>query len=399
MEAFGGNPGQKRVNLPSPADAEVVELTVKLLAARCGAAFGRGFRLKAIGQRLYVQVSGRKIPLHLHFEADPITVQMRATQLRDFLRERKDAFDSEAWRDACAVERVRRGKDGPARPARLSLDEVVERWRRLKAAEGISEDSFERHYLVHLRRLNPRRPLSEESLLSAIEQTAPRSPTRRRLVPFLRRLCSLCGAEWNAALLDPLQGSGRPVEHRQQAFFDDEEIEAMLRPGAPLSAAWRRVVTLLAVYGLRPWEAWVAEPCRERPYCVWVPTGKTNRHGTTRPRQVPPFHPEWAERFGVETLWDVPLPPLASPSRAGARVNQYLRRLGVIGGEGQTSYGFRHAYARRLHSPRHRVTDAHASLFMGHTVAAHHKAYRSWLGGEDPIAIYFNSPDSVAEPA
>jgi hypothetical protein len=36
------------------------------------------------------------------------------------------------------------------------------------------------------------------------------------------------------------------------------------------------------------------------------------------------------------------------------------------------------------------VTDAHAALFMGHTVAAHHKAYRSWLGGEDPIGIYMN---------
>lgn len=223
-----------------------------------------------------------------------------------------------------------------------------------------------------------------------IEQTDPRSPTRRRVVAFLRRLCGLCGVEWNSALLDPLQNSGRSVEHRPQAFFSDAEIEAILAPGTPLSPSWRRVVTLLAVYGLRPWEAWIAEPCKVRSGCAWVPAGKTNRHGTTPPRQVPPFHPEWVERFALVELWNRPLPALNDPSRAGSRVNQQLRRSGLVTADGQTSYGFRHAYARRLHSPRYRVTDAHGSLFMGHTVAAHHKAYRNWLGGEDPIGIYLD---------
>jgi integrase len=388
MEAIRSNRGQKRVNVPSDPGQKVIDLTIELLVARSGAVFGRGFRLRPVGKRLYVQLTGRRVPLYLDFDADPTAVHERALALKRFRQEHGDDFSADGWRDACAVERVRKGKDRPNRKPALSLDEVSEKWTRLKRAEGVSEDTIERHYLTHLRRLDPRRPLSEESLLAAIEQTDPRSPTRKRVVAFLRRLCGLCGAEWNSALLDPLQNAGRSVEHRAQAFFSDEEITAMLKPGTPLSPSWRRVVALLAVYGLRPWEAWIAEPCHVRQGCAWVPAGKTNRHGTTPPRQVPPFHPEWVEQFALASLWQRPLPALNDNSRAGSRVNQQLRRCGLAVAEGQTSYGFRHAYARRLHSPRYRVTDAHASLFMGHTVAAHHKAYRSWLGGEDPIEIY-----------
>jgi integrase len=373
--------------LPS-ADRDVADLTVRLLVARSGTTFGRGFRLKVIGRRLYVQMAGRKVPLHLELEAEPAAVQERALQLRRFCRDRPSGFCSEAWRDACAVERVRTGKPLGGRKGRPRLDEVMTQWQRLKAAEGVSASTIERHYLGHLRRLDERDPLGEDSLLRAIEATDPQSPTRRRVVAFLRRLCALHGIGWNGALLDPLQQSGRGLRHRPQAFFSDGQIEAMLVPAVKLSGSWRRVVALLAIYGLRPWEAWTATPSTDRPGCAWVPQGKTNRHGTTPPRLVPPFHPEWLESFGMQGLWDRPLPALSDLGRAGARVNQQLRRAGLASAKGATSYGFRHAYARRLHSPRYRVTDTHASLFMGHTVAAHHGAYRSWMGGEDPVEMY-----------
>lgn len=41
-----------------------------------------------------------------------------------------------------------------------------------------------------------------------IETTDPHSPTRKRLVNFLRELTELSGAQWNAPLLDPLQMRG-----------------------------------------------------------------------------------------------------------------------------------------------------------------------------------------------
>jgi len=385
---------QKRVNLPVQPGSQVVALTVELLAARCAGTFGKGFLLRAVGRRLYVQMAERRVPLYLDYDADPVDVQERALALLRFRHGRSGGFESEAWRDLIGHRRVRTGKPGRSAKggskARPDLDEVVALWQRFKRAQGVSDATIERHYLSHLRRLDPDDPLGDESLLGAIERTDPRSPGRRRVVAFLRRLCGLCGQPWNGELLDPLQNAGMAAQHRPQAFFSDEQIEAIVQGG--LSASWRRVVVLLAVYGLRPWEAWVAEPCRRREDCVWVSAGKTNRHGTTPPRQVPPFHPSWFSEFRVVQLWKAPLPTLGTLSQAGARVNQQLRRKGLIERQGGTSYGFRHAYARRLHSPLYRVTDAHAALFMGHTVAAHHKAYRSWLGDEDPVGVYLDRP-------
>ena len=385
MEATGGKRGQKRVNLPSTPRQKVVDLTVALLSEKCGGTFGRGFRLRAIGQRLYVQVSGRKIPLHLDFEAGPEAVQKRAWDLKGYLSTQVDGFDSDAWRGACAVERVKKGKTSQSR---LDLDDVVARWKRLKLAEGIAESTFQRNHLPILQRLNSRRPLSEESLLSAIEGAKVGTLHRRRLIPFLRKVVKVCGGTWNADLLDPLQSAVREPQRGQPFFPDEEVIRIVMHPS--LTMPWRRVVAVMAVYGLRPWEAWIAEPCNKRPGCAWIKEGKTNNRGTTKPRQVPPFHPEWVEDFGLEQLWTQPLPSRAGKARSGWSVNQRLRQTGILQRGSSTAYGFRHAYARRLHSPKYRVTDTHAALFMGHTVAVHNQVYREWLGGEDPIGVYFD---------
>lgn len=385
MRSSAAKSGQKRVNVPSPAALDVVDLTVQLLTAKCGAAFGKGFRLRAVGKRLYVQISGLRIPLHLGYEAEPIAVQARAMELRDFLEKRGGQFDSEEWRAACSVTRVRGGK--PKEP-RLDLEAVSTKWRRLKLAEGISEVTMRNHYETYLRRLDPRHPLSEESMLRVIEGIDPRSPSRRRAMAFLRRLCALCGVEWNSVLFEPLRGAASKIQHRPQAYFSDQDIEAMLGPSGPFPSRWRRMFALMAIYGLRPWEAWIAEPCKVRPGCVWIGIGKTNSKGTTKPRQVPPFHVEWLEAFDMERLWGTPPPRLRSLSKAGSIATQTLRRAASAGFTMSTSYGFRHAYARRLHSPRYRVTDTHAALFMGHTVVVHNQIYRAWLGGEDPIDLY-----------
>jgi integrase len=390
MAASGGKRGQKRASLPLPEGQQIIDLSVELLAARCAGSFGKGFRLKAIGRRLYVQLAGRKVPLYLDFDADPADVQERALTLLRFRHARGSGFDADDWRDEVGVKRARTGKAPGSIKKPLTLEEVIATWQRFKTAQGVGSSSFNRHYLIYMKKLDPVHPLGDDSLLGVIECTDPRRYVRRRVVIFLRQLCQLCGYPWNSTLLDPLQNAGAAVLHRPQPFFSDGEIVRLLdmelRPG------WRRVVTLLAVYGLRPWEAWVAEPSMARADCVWIPSGKTNRYGTTPPRQVPPFHPEWVERFQMPLLWRHPLPALKNQSKAGVNLNVYLRRKGWMPAEGQTSYGFRHAYARRLHSPRYRVTDAHAAFFMGHTVAVHSRVYSDWLGDSDPIGIYLDRP-------
>jgi hypothetical protein len=380
----------KRVSLPSPETDEVINLSVELLAARCSGVFGRGFRLRAIGRRLYVQITGRKVPLYLDFDADPVEVQERALALLRFRHEHGKEFDADGWRDAVGEKRAKTGKaqGGPKRD--MTREEVIETWTRFKLAQGVTQSTIDRCYAYHLRRLDPTRPLSDASLLGVIEQIGARSLTRKRVVRLTKQLCDVCGYPWNARLLEPLRNPGSTARKKPQAFFSDAEIIELLQ--LDISDSWRRVITLLAVYGLRPWEAFVAERSKTREECVWIPKGKTNSRGTTPPRHVPPFHPGWFDSLEVTRLWACPLPEISSLSKAGVRLNQYLGRRGVLHEEGKSSYGFRHAYARRLHSPEYRVTDAHASLFMGHTVAVHHRVYQDWLGESDPIGIYLDCP-------
>lgn len=381
------NRGQKRVNLPLAEGADVVDLTVQLISARSGTTFGPGFRLRAIGRKLYVQMSGRKVPLYLAFDSEPAVVQARALELGAFVQEHGSAFPSEAWREACSATRARKGKP---QKARLRLETVIDSLKRMKLAQGASERTFELHYLPKLRQLDPKDPLGAESLLRVIEATKPFTQVRRRTIAMLRQACLLSGVAWNDLALDSLGQNGKAGRRSSQPFFTDEQIELLLLR-TPLSPPWRRMLALMAIYGLRPWEAWVAEPCPHRSDCVWIPIGKKATGGTTRPRQVPPFHPEWVHRFGVAELQAVDPPPIPSLSDAARVTNRQIRSRLAMGRGSPSAYGFRHAYARRLHSARYRVTDTHAALFMGHSVKTHYDVYRDWIGGDDPIALYLGS--------
>ena len=173
-------------------------------------------------------------------------------------------------------------------------------------------------------------------------------------------------------------------------LFSDEEIEELVLASLDRGDDYGRVLALLATYGLRPWEGWLAEPSQRHGDCVWIPIGKKSTKGTNPPREVPPFHPRWYELFDIETLWSKPLPVLARREWSAGRVTRYLkRRFKIEYGTGRSAYGFRNAYARRIHSPEYRVTDGDGALFMGHTVMVHNQVYRRWVAGsDDPIARY-----------
>lgn len=182
---------------------------------------------------------------------------------------------------------------------------------------------------------------------------------------------------------------GKQVRHREQPFFTDAEIETIV--GNTTNPSWRRVFALMAVYGLRPWQAWIAEPSGQYAKCARIPIGKKNSKGQNPPRDVPPFHPHWCEQFRIERLWSTPLPALNELSQAGHRSTKQLQRYGFCQEQSQAStrkaaYGFRHAYARRIHTEAYRVTDTHGALFMGYTTDNHNKQYRRWIDGQvDPF--------------
>jgi integrase len=364
------------------------QLALAYLRGQCGALFRRGFQLVAHRQLLYVRTAGTKVPLRLDLTASWQQVQERCAALQEVLG--NGEYDPEVWADRLGSStRRRRSTD---------LEALVELWRRRKLAEGCSEGTFSNDYERYLRRLNPRRPLTESSILAAIESVPAASSRRRRVVKMYREVAAATGTSWNGALLDPLQAAGRSLGKRALPFLTDSEIEQVI---AHLKTrrryGWWRAMGLMAVYGLRPWEAWVAVPS-SRPGCIEIPVGKKSMKGTSPPRTVPPFHARWIETFELEEAAKVPLPARNNSHSPGSMTSSVLQQVqqqipGLCPGERRCSgYAFRHAYARRIHGPEYRVTDAHGALFMGHTVAVHNLSYRSWIeGSEDPLDLYLPS--------
>jgi integrase len=363
------------------------QLALEYLRSQCGSLFRRGFQLTAHRQQLYVRTTGTKVPLRLDLTASWQQVQQRCGQLQELLQQ--GGYDPCAWDGVLGQPGTRRNQG--KMPSRA---EVIETWRRRKLAEGCAERTFRYSYESILLRLDERQPLRDHSVLAVIESVPATSPRRSRVVRMLRQISLAFGVPWNGHLLDPLQGSWRVLPKRGTPFFTDAEIEQLvlaLREAGKLE--WWRLTATLAIYGLRPWEAWIARP-DARPDCLLVPRGKKNSTGTSPPRVVPPFHREWLELFDFQEALRQPLPKPHVSSSVGGMVTKYLRYNGFLLDPGpdrarHSSYGFRHAYARRMHSPRYRVTDTHGALFMGHTVSVHNTAYRRWiLGTEDALEAY-----------
>lgn len=372
---LGGKPSRKR----EPNGNRSIALTY--IQAQCGSLFRRGFSLVAHREKLYVRAAGTKIPLFLDLSASWQDVQRRAALLQEELE--KGAYDPDEWRLLAL---------GPAAGGKgVTLRELDALWRQRKEAEGIHPNTYERDHARYLRRLDPRRPLSAASLMRAIAMTKAGSPSRVRAVNVYRNAAKACGQPWNGGLLDPLVVSGYRCEKKPTPLFTDQEIEAIVlgawdRGDLP----WWRILALMAIYGLRPWEAWYAEPSTQHEHCAWIPIGKRNSKGANPPREVPPFHRHWIELFRLEEVWRAPMPPLPNTGVAGNYANLYLKRkAGVLTNTGKSSYGFRNSYARRIHSAEYRVTDGDGAAFMGHTVVIHNAVYRRWVAGfEDPIARY-----------
>lgn len=393
MASYGGNPGSKREpNGNQAGGLSGDQLALEYLRSQCGSLFRRGFHLTAHRQQLYVRTAGTKVPLRLDLTASWQQVQQRCGQLQELLQ--RGPYDPHSWDGVLGQPETRRR--GPRMPSRA---EVIETWRRRKVAEGCSAKTFRYAYETFLLRLDEQQPLRDRSVLAVIESVPADSPWRSRVVRMLRQVSLAFGVPWNGHLLDPLQGSWRVLPKRGTPFFTDPEIEQLvlaLRAAGKLE--WWRLTATLAIYGLRPWEAWIARP-DARPDCLFVPRGKKNSTGTAPPRVVPPFHREWLELFDFQAALHQPLPKIHASTSIGGMVTAYLRRRGFLQDPGpdrapHSAYGFRHAYARRLHSPRYRVTDTHGALFMGHTVSVHNTAYRRWiLGTEDALEAYgFTSP-------
>ena len=242
-------------------------------------------------------------------------------------------------------------------------------------------------YEPAMRLLDPTDPLSEASIAGAISSTAPNTQHRRMVANYFKFACELHGVEWTPRLMR-LSQKGQLISRKERPFFTDDQLEAQALTS--LTRPWQKIHRLLMLYGLRPWEAFIAEPCQKYPVNVWIGEGKKVARGETKPRSVPPFHRQWFERYDMSELLQQPNPKTGMEwahlkSTANQKINQHLRRNGLYGAE-QSAYGYRHAYARRMHI-QHNVVQAHGALFMGHSLATHIQTYQDWVeASSDPYA-------------
>lgn len=222
-----------------------------------------------------------------------------------------------------------------------------------------SETTWRHDYLKVFGELPATAPLTLETCDKLIRSKAPDTRTRKRFVDCLTRLCQFAGLEPN---FKALKGSYSPSKVVPRNLPNDLQISET-RLKIP-SEEWRRVYSLLAVYGLRPHEVFTADLVR-------FPLCEVNSDTKTGARLVYPFYPEWAEQWDL--IGPLPLCTGATNTDLGQRVTHAFSRYGLP----FPPYHLRHCWAVR--SLEFGLDVSLAAAQMGHSVKVHCEIYHAWI--------------------
>lgn len=203
--------------------------------------------------------------------------------------------------------------------------------------------------------------------------------TRRKLALAFGRLCDCAGLEHD---LRSLVGAYSPKRVEPRKIPDDTLIATIYNQ--IVNPSWRYVYALMATYGLRNHEVFLAD-LSDYPV-LFVGRGKSNIE-----RYVYPLYPEWSE-------WckDFVLPNCNGNNRTlGERVTRQFSRYKIP----FSPYNLRHAWARRSMQFGWDLTLA--AKQMGHSVKVHSDVYHAWLSQDVYEKAYqdiLNNPDRPKPP-
>lgn len=309
---------------------------------------------------------------------------------------------------------------------------VAERFRAFKIQSGaVSERTWHRNYKLPIERallvLNGRpAPISGSTLLQTLVTKYPMQPgsTARRLLvqyvsQFLRFAVDRQGIEqrWLPPA-DLLHLTG--IKQKGQvlaAFASDDQIKRLL--AGIDDQKWRTAVGLVACFGLRPVELFFCQSNGDRLHVSYRKRTARKPEGTPV-RDVVGLDPEGCEGLSGNLLailaehGQSALPKACRTERAGAALNQYLRRnatwqrlveeTAALGSTGNTGtqlvpYSLRHAYSARCH--RYGLNDRTAALMMGHSLLVHNQTYAGTAADEvdQVVARVQRHSSAVKEPA
>lgn len=223
--------------------------------------------------------------------------------------------------------------------------------------------TWDKEYRLTFARLDPEEALSGELILKVITSTKPDTRTRKRFCMALGQLAKFAGIELDVGRLSGSYSGSRTTNTRE---LPEDELIVEVRNGIT-NPAWQWVYGVLAVYGLRPHEAFNLDLKRlaAKDKVLSVLDGKTGA------RRVWPFPLSWWEEW---ELWDTKMPSVVAESNSeyGYRVQQFFKRNVPF-----HAYDLRHAWAVRTLRVGLDVTLA--SQQMGHSVAIHSDTYHRWI--------------------
>jgi integrase len=238
----------------------------------------------------------------------------------------------------------------------------VDYWNR-RDRNSQSQTTWDKDYRTTFNKLPAKEPLSPELLLSVIEQTPADSRNRRRTVQVLARLAKFAGLSIEFGGLIGSY-SARRVNPRS---LPTDELIVQVRDGLK-HEGWQWILGMIACYGLRPHEVFLAE-LAEFPVIVVPDTNKTRTE-----RFVYPLYPEWAEawKLDLKKLPNIQLEGLSNAKR-GTKISGefYDRKLPF------KPYDLRHCYARRCFE--FSLPPDLAAGLMGHSIQVHIQTYRAWI--------------------
>jgi integrase len=234
-----------------------------------------------------------------------------------------------------------------------------------------SPATYQKDYRDIYKKIPRDQPLTPELLKKVVESIPDDTRTRKRAAYALQHLATFIG--WDINLTD-LSGHYSP-SHTQTRILPSDQAIAAFYPTIQ-NDKWRWVYGAIAVYGLRPHEAF---------FLRINPDGTANvTAGKTGPRKIWPFLPEWFYEFQVSVKR---LPPVTTENRPyeliGRNTVKYLRTAAKCPFQ---IYNLRHAWAVRTMALG--LSDHLAAKQMGHSVQIHQRIYQHWIDDREHAAAF-----------
>lgn len=242
---------------------------------------------------------------------------------------------------------------------------------------------WRKRYYCYLQRLPMAEKLTTEAVITALSYYSPSSRSRQVAAAVLDKFAKWCGVTCD---LKDYRGNYNPSNILRIIPSDAEIVAAV---SAVPNLKWRRVLALMAVYGLRNHECWGCS-------LEWVEVpnfGEILRcsvqGGKTGSRSALPLPPDWVELWGLGDDQPLPVLKVRSNEQYGEKSSSAIREYGI----GFPPYSLRHSYALRG-TVRYKLPIPVMASMMGHSPELHLRIYNKHLTADQSLAAYSDFLDN-----